>query len=95
MPPDAVQKYHLLRLLVMRVNDPIDQEFAASLNKEASSNLVPRVLSYPPTERERERPWKTLVTWLQNKIISEGGVLCLTFFVWFIRDVHAVIATAR
>ena len=29
---------------------------------------------------ERERPWKTLVTWLQNKIISEGGVLCLTFF---------------
>ena len=31
-------------------------------------------------ERERERPWKTLVTWLQNKIISEGGVLCLTFF---------------
>ena len=28
-----------------------------------------------PMERERERPWKTLVTWLQNKIISEGGVL--------------------
>ena len=33
-----------------------------------------------PTEPERERPWKTLVTWLQNKINSEGGVLCLTFF---------------
>ena len=48
-----------------------------------------------PRERERERPWKTLVTCLQNKINSEGGVLCLTFFFWFIRDVHAVIATAR
>ena len=33
-----------------------------------------------PTERARERPWKTLVTWLQNKINSEGAVLCLTFF---------------
>ena len=33
-----------------------------------------------PTEPERERPWKTLVTWLQNKINSEGGVLYLTFF---------------
>ena len=44
-------------------------------------NLVPRGLSYPPYgARENERPWKTLVTWLQNKIISEGGVLCLTFF---------------
>ena len=46
-----------------------------------SHNLIPRVLSYPPYgARERERPWKTLVTWLQSKIISEGGVLCLTFF---------------
>ena len=45
-------------------------------------NLVPRILSYPPpwSERERERPWKTLVTWLQDRIISEGGVLCLIFF---------------
>ena len=33
-----------------------------------------------PTEHEGEKPWKTLVTWLQNKINSEGGVLCLTFF---------------
>ena len=33
-----------------------------------------------PTVRARERPWKTLVTWLQNKINSEGAVLCLTFF---------------
>ena len=33
-----------------------------------------------PAERARERPWKTLVTWLQNKINSEGAVLCLTFF---------------
>ena len=33
-----------------------------------------------PMKQERERPWKMLVTWLQNKINSEGGVLCLTFF---------------
>ena len=33
-----------------------------------------------PAERARERPWKTLVTWLQNKINSEGAVLSLTFF---------------
>ena len=32
-------------------------------------------------EQERQRPWKTLVTWLQTKINSEGGVLCLAFFV--------------
>ena len=31
-------------------------------------------------ERERERRWKMLVTWLRNKINSEGGVLCLTLF---------------
>ena len=31
-----------------------------------------------PTERETERPWLGLVTWLQNKMNSEGGVLCLT-----------------
>jgi len=37
---------------------------------------------FPPTalRSEREGPWKTLVTWLQNKINSDGGVLCLTFF---------------
>ena len=33
-----------------------------------------------PTERERERPWLGLVTWSQNKINSEGGVLCLSIF---------------
>ena len=33
-----------------------------------------------PTERERERPLLGLVTWSQNKINSEGGVLCLSIF---------------
>ena len=33
-----------------------------------------------PAERERERPWLGLVTWSQNKINSEGGVLCLSIF---------------
>ena len=49
------------------------------VKNSGSLKLVPRVLSYPvPTERARERPWLGLVTWLQNKIISEGGVLCLS-----------------
>ena len=40
--------------------------------------------SLPPVTRERERerasekPWLGLVTWLQSKINSEGGVLCLS-----------------
>ena len=39
-------------------------------------------------ERERERPWLGLVTRSQNKINSEGGVLCLSNFLsglfsWF------------
>ena len=46
-------------------------------------NLVPRVLSYPPygaRERERERPWKTLLTCLpesgrlQTNDLGEGQV---------------------
>ena len=48
-----------------------------------NANLVPRVLSYPPygaRERERERPWKTLVTWLRNKIKFWGRSPCLTLF---------------
>ena len=67
------------------------QNFALSTQPEwrvSSGDFLPT--SFPgfspthPTKRTRERPterpWKTLVTWLQNKIISEGGVLCLTFF---------------
>ena len=38
------------------------------------------------TEREREKPWKTLVTWLRNKNNSEGGVLCLTLFLSGLRS---------
>ena len=45
------------------------------------SNLAPRVLSYPPYgARERERPWKTLVTCLpesgrlQTNDLGEGQV---------------------
>ena len=45
--------------------------------------------------RYRAAAASTLVTWLQNKIISEEGGLCLTFFFWFIRDVNAMIAIAR
>ena len=35
-------------------------------------NLVPRVLFYSSlrSERERQRPWLGLVTWLLNRIIS-------------------------
>ena len=38
-----------------------------------------------PTERVRERPWLGLVTWSQNKINSEGGVLCFSFFFCLVR----------
>ena len=50
----------------------------------------------PYRGRERERPWLGLVTWLQNKINSEGAVLCLSiFFVWFVFTVQTMIARAR
>ena len=45
-----------------------------------SATLFPGFSPTRPMKQERERPWKTLVTWLQNKINSEGGVLCLTSF---------------
>ena len=55
-------------------------------------NLVLRVLSYPSYgAKERERPWFGLVTFLQNKINSEGGVLCLTILCL----VHVMIAGVR
>ena len=54
-------------------------------------NLVPRVLSYPSlSEREKDPGW----FWsrgLQNKINSEGGVLCLSILCL----VHAMIARFR
>ena len=39
-------------------------------------------IAFSPTRPygARERPWLCLVTWLQNKINSEGGVLCLVRF---------------
>ena len=56
--------------------------FLVTVNLEIAAfvNLVSRVLSYLSlqSERERERPWLGLVTCLQNKINSEGGVLCLS-----------------
>ena len=54
--------------------------FLVTVNLEIAEfvNLVFRVLSYVPTERAGERPWLGLVTCLQNKINSEGGVLCLS-----------------
>ena len=38
-------------------------------------NLVPRFSLLPV-----DRPWLGLVTWSQNKINSQGGVLCLSIF---------------
>ena len=48
----------------------------------------------PTRARERD-PGKRWSRGSRKKIISEGGVLCLTFFCLVIRDVHAVVATAR
>ena len=50
-------------------------------------NLVPRV----PRARGRERPWLGLLMWPQNKINSEGGVLCRTNLCL----VYAMIARVR
>ena len=36
----------------------------------------------------KERPWLGLVMWLQNKINSEGGVLCLSIFLFHSRNDH-------
>ena len=46
---------------------------------------------FSPTHpyRVRERPWLGLVIWLQNKINSEGGVLCLSFFLFHSREISA------
>ena len=56
-------------------------------SKVRQTTLQHKATSFPgfsPTRpygaRERERPWLGLVTWSQNKINSEGGVLCLSFF---------------
>ena len=45
-----------------------------------NANLVPRVLSYPPYGTRERETLENAGTWLQNKINSEGGVLCLTVF---------------
>ena len=53
--------------------------------------LVPRFSLLPV-----DRPWLGLVTWSQNKINYEGGVLCLSIlFVSFVFTVHAMIERAR
>ena len=75
------------------------------------TNLVPRVLSYPPyrargreRERERERdrqrererdPGKRLSRGSRTKLILREESFVSHFFVWFIRNVHVVTATAR
>ena len=43
----------------------------------SQGSLLP-IPSKQERERERETPWLGLVTCLQKKIYSEGGVLCLS-----------------
>ena len=50
--------------------------------RRSQGSLLPALRN----ERERERPCKTLVTWLQNKINSEEESFVSHFFVWFIRS---------
>ena len=75
--------------------NPVNELF--SLGYKVQHNLVPRVLSYPPYgARERERDagkrWshdsRTELFLREESFVSHS-------FVWFIRDVHAVIAAAR
>ena len=65
-----------------KTSQSAEHKFQCSISHSAI-NLVPRALSYLSlgSERERERPWLGLVTCLQNKIYSEGGVLFLLIFV--------------
>ena len=65
------------------IGDPISTVEVKVLRSQAHvyATSFPGFSPTHPRERGRERPWKTLVMWLQNKINSEGGVLCLTFFV--------------
>ena len=59
-------------------------------------NLVPRVLSYPPPWSERERdPGKRWSRGSRTKLFLREESFVSHVFVWSIRDVHAVIATAR
>ena len=59
-------------------------------------NLVPRVLSYPPPWSERERdPGKRWSRGSRTKLFLREDSFVSHVFVWSIRDVHAVIATAR
>ena len=66
-----------------KTSQSAEHKFRCSISHSAI-NLVPRALSYlslgSERERERERPWLGLVTCLQNKIHSEGGVLFLLIF---------------
>ena len=58
-------------------------------------NLVPTVLSYPPygaRERDLGKYWSR---GSRTKLILREESFVPPFFVWFIRDVQAVIATAR
>ena len=57
-------------------------------------NLVPRVSPARPTERDRD-PGKRWSRGSRTKLFLREESFVSHFFVWFIRDVHAVIATAR
>ena len=72
----------------LKLKDKRSLQFRTDADFSATS--FPGFSPTRPTERERERPWKTLVTWLWNKINSEGGVPCLTLFLsGLFPNVHA------
>ena len=87
----------------LQLRDAVSRFSRITIAKVTSFPGFSRTRPYEEREREREReaerqrgrethtPWLGLVTWLQNKINSEGGVLCLTILCL----VHAMIARVR
>ena len=60
-----------------------------------TNNLVPRVLSYPPYGARERHTLENAghVAPEQNQFLGRSPLS--HFFFWFIRNVHAVIVTAR
>ena len=81
------------RFIILSLAKRVDPCGLSGVRTWLAPTLFPGFLLPVPIEleRESERPWLGLVTWLQNNIYSEGGVRCLTIFCL----VHAMITRVR
>ena len=75
---ENIPQEHLTYLKQQNLSpNPLSSSYAKDTGQHATS--FPGFSPTRPYEA-RERPWLGLVTWSQNKINSEGGVLCLSIF---------------